>query len=111
MEKNNNNMENIAEQPKEAYLIEQGYTKGKIFHRKDCLNYDCGYGIFTGEFGKTCDGVTLKFTDGREFLSDFVTLQKTNSPNLMWDIVHEIKRLNEQHQNDMEFYLDNYNQL
>lgn len=100
-----------ATQSKEAYLIEQGYTKGKIFRRKDCLNYDCGYGIFTGEFGETCDGVTLKFTDGREFLSDFVTLATSNNKDLMWDIMHEIKRLNEQHQNDMEFYLNNYNQL
>jgi len=80
-----------SEQSPIARLIELGYTEFKIFHRKDCLNYDCGYGIFTGEFGSNCDGITLKFTDGKEFLSDFCTLQYANSPQLMWDITKEIE--------------------
>lgn len=75
--------ESQPEQSPIAQLIELGYSEFKIFHRKDCLSYDCGYGIFTGEFGSNCDGVTLKFTDGKEFLSDFCTLQDTNNPQLM----------------------------
>ena len=82
--------ETQPEQSTVSRLIEVGYTEFKIFHRKDCLNYDCGYGIFTGEFRSNCDGITLKFTDGTEFLSDFCILQDTNNPQLMWDITKEI---------------------
>jgi len=73
-------------------LLDMGYTEYKIFHRVNNANHDYGYGIFTGEFGSNCDGITLKFTDGKEFLADFCTLQDSNNPQLMWDITKEIER-------------------
>lgn len=95
----------------EISLIELGYTEGKIFHRKDCLNYNCGHGIFTGEFGKNCDGITLKFTDGREFLSDFCTLIKDNSPQVMWDITKELQRLQNQYEDNIRKFTEQYQNL
>lgn len=102
-----------AEQPQQdpiSRLIELGYTEGKIFHRKDCLDYDCGHGIFTGEFGSNCDGITLKFTDGRKFLSDFCTLIKDNSPQVMWDITKELQRLEQEYIDRLvKFKMEYYN--
>jgi len=99
------------EQPQQdpvARLMELGYTEGKIFHRKNCDNYNCGYGIFTGEFGKNCDGITLKFTDGREFLSDFCTLIKDNSPQVMWDITKELQRLQNHYEDNITKFKQQY---
>jgi hypothetical protein len=99
------------EQPQQdpvARLMELGYTEGKIFHRKSCDNYNCGYGIFTGEFGKNCDGITLKFTDGREFLSDFCTLIKDNNPQVMWDITKELQRLQNHYEDNITKFKQQY---
>ena len=100
-----------VEQPQQdpiGHLMELGYTEGKIFHRKSCDNYNCGYGIFTGEFGKNCDGITLKFTDGREFLSDFCTLIKDNSPQVMWDITKELQRLQNHYEDNLIKFKQQY---
>lgn len=101
-------------QPKQdpiSFLLEKGYTEFKIFHRKDCLDYNCGYGIFTGEFGNNCDGITLKFTDGREFLAEFCTLQDTDNPQLMWGITKEIERYTNQLINNLCKIKQEYNNL
>ncbi len=57
-----------ASQSKKSELQEIGWIEGDVFKRKDCLEYDKGYGIFTGEWNENCDGPTLKFTDSSEFL-------------------------------------------
>ena len=55
---------NFAKTSQHYLLEKKGYTKGTILHRSTCNNTDYGYGIFTGEFEDSEEGVLLKFTDG-----------------------------------------------
>ena len=95
---------NFAKTSQHYLLEKKGYTKGTILHRSTCNNTDYGYGIFTGEFEDSEEGVLLKFTDGYKYLLQHCTIAKETNKDLEYDIEYEIKRLEE----DIKLYKDNF---
>ena len=79
-------------QSKKSELQEKGWSKGDVFYRTDCLDYDKGYGIFTGEWGENCDGPTLKFTDGSEFLWEHLSKAEELTVEIEKFIIDETTR-------------------
>lgn len=58
----------------EEILVQQGFVKGAVVKR--CVEeWDCNYGIFTGQFYQSSDNtVGLVFTDGNTYHQDYCTL-------------------------------------
>ena len=99
---------NFAKTSQHYLLEKKGYTKGTILHRSTCNNTDYGYGIFTGEFEDSEEGVLLKFTDGYKYLLQHCTIAKETNKDLEYDIEYEIKRLEEQYEEYIKLYKDNF---
>jgi hypothetical protein len=114
MEKSSSNIEDIevavASQSTKAALEDLGWTKGRIFKRRNSEGYPQGYGVFTGQWGFSED-YTLKFTDGREFLHEFCTLVTIADPEVAWFINLEVSSIQEQHNQFMELIHTSYNKI
>ena len=102
--------EAVASQSTQAALTEKGWTKGRIFKRKNCDDYPQGYGVFTGEWGFSED-YTLKFTDGREFKWDFCQLIEVADPEVAWFINLEIEQLEREHAAFIETIKSSYQKI
>jgi hypothetical protein len=85
--------EDRPEQSIEGIFQDKGYRPGQVFKRKDCLDYDLGHSTYSGEYSINCDGVVMKFNDGKEVLSDFCKLIDYDCPDVLWAATKDIEAI------------------
>lgn len=102
--------EAVASQSTQAALEEKGWTRGRVFKRKDSLDYPHGYGIFSGEWGFSED-FTLKFTDGGEFLHNNCELVEVADPEVAWFINIELDNIQRNFGQFIELIKVQYNKI
>jgi hypothetical protein len=100
----------VAQQSTQSHLYSIGWNAGRVFKLKDSLNYNTGYGVFTGEWGFTED-YTLKFTDGSEYLWENCTLVEKADPEVAWFINLELDRIQKQHEEFINTIKEKYNKI
>lgn len=88
--------EMMCGQNKEALFLEKNYREGQVFKRKDCMNYDLGYSIYTGRYYENLDGIVMEFYDGKEVLESFCTLINYDCPDVLWTVTKEIELIKRQ---------------
>lgn len=101
-------METQVEQSKEGIFQDLGYREGQIFKRLDCLDYELGYSTYTGEYYENCDGVVMKFNDGKEVLSDFCELIKLDCPYALWAVTIDIENIENSAKEKTRIILEEY---
>jgi hypothetical protein len=85
--------ESQPKQSKEGEFEDKGYRAGQVFKRADCLDYDLGFSTYSGEYSTNCDGVVMKFNDGKEVLSDFCKLVEYDCPDVLWAVTKDIEAI------------------
>ena len=100
-----------TEQSKEAIFLNKGYREGQVFKRKDCLNYNLGHSTYSGEYYNNCDGIVMKFNDGKEILSDFCELISFDCPNSLWAVTKDIERIEISAKEKINKIIQEYNKL
>jgi len=103
--------ETQPQQSKEGIFLEKGYKEGQVFSRKDCLNYDLGHSTYTGEYYENCDGIVMKFNDGKEVLSDFVQLCKIDCPDVLWAVTKDIEYIENRAKEKIKRIIEEYSQI
>lgn len=96
---------------KEGEFLEKKYREGQVFSRKDCLNYDLGYSTYSGKYSINCDGVVMKFNDGKEVLSDFCKLITFDCPDALWAVTKDIEKIEISAKEKINKIIQEYNQI
>ena len=99
------------EQSIEGKFSDLGYREGQVFKRKDCLNYNLGHSTYSGEYYGNCDGIVMKFNDGKEVLSDFCELISFDCPDSLWAVTKDIERIEISAKEKINKIIQEYNKL
>jgi len=103
--------EKQCEQSIEGIFQDKEYRPGQIFKRVDCLNYNLGYSTYSGEYSTNCDGVVMKFNDGKEVLSDFCELIQYDCPDVLWAVTKDIEIIKKSAKEKIERIIQEYKQI
>ena len=101
-------METQAQQSKGGVFQDLDYREGQIFKRLDSMNYELGYSTYTGENYENCDGVVMKFNDGKEVLSDFCELINIDCPYALWAVTRDIESIEKSAKEKTERIVEEY---
>lgn len=96
---------------REGEFAEMQYREGQVFKRTNCLNYDLGYSSYSGEYSVNCDGVVMKFNDGKEVLSDFCEVVNFDCPNVLWAVTKDIEYIEKTAKEKIQRIIQEYNNI
>ena len=104
-------MADKAEQSKESIFLDKCYREGQVFKLRDCLNYDLGCATYSGDYYENCDGIVMKFNNGKEVLSDFCELLSFDCPDALWAVTKDIETIENSAKEKINRIIQEYNKL
>ena len=99
------------QQSKEGEFAEMQYREGQIFSRKNAFDNDLGFSTYSGEYYVNCDGVVMKFNDGKQVLSDFCEVVTFDCPNALWAVTKDIEAIEKSAKEKIEKILQEYKEI
>ena len=98
-----------VEQSKERVFLDKGYREGQVFKLKDCLDYDLGCATYSGDYYENCDGIVMKFNNGKEVLSVFCELLSLDCPAVLWAVTKDIENIENSARERVNRIINEYN--
>ena len=95
----------------EAIFLDKRYRAGQVFELKNNGDYYLGCSTYSGEYTENCDGVVMKFNNGKEILSDFCRPIEIDCPEALWAVTKDIESIEISAKEKINKIIQEYNQI